>query len=128
RERLARSRSRATVGRTFYPISAQSGSTVSVDSPKLVFARIMTQPLAHSAPPLPAPGEISSSMLERLKAAESAVQECLKSLTPAESPAPPKGELVGELELSVVMPCLNEADTLAICIDKAMEAMRTAGI
>lgn len=31
-------------------------------------------------------------------------------------------------ELSVVMPCLNEADTLATCIDKAMAAMRRAGI
>jgi len=28
------------------------------------------------------------------------------------------------VELSVVMPCLNEADTIASCIDKAMEAMR----
>ncbi len=27
------------------------------------------------------------------------------------------------LELSVVMPCLNEAETLASCIDKAMETM-----
>ncbi len=32
------------------------------------------------------------------------------------------------LELSVVMPCLNEADTLAICIRKALTAMETAGI
>jgi len=29
-----------------------------------------------------------------------------------------------DIELSVVMPCLNEADTLAICIDKAIKAMR----
>jgi hypothetical protein len=32
------------------------------------------------------------------------------------------------LELTVVMPCLNEADTLATCIRKALAAMRTAGI
>src|SRR5690606_34894307 len=63
-------------------------------------------------------------MLERLKAAESAVQECLKSLSPTE----PVDTRAGELELSVVMPCLNEADTLATCIDKAREAMREAGI
>jgi len=28
-----------------------------------------------------------------------------------------------QVELSVVMPCLNEADTLAICIDKALTSM-----
>jgi hypothetical protein len=33
-----------------------------------------------------------------------------------------------ELELTVVMPCLNEADTLATCIRKALAAMRDAGI
>jgi glycosyltransferase involved in cell wall biosynthesis len=33
-----------------------------------------------------------------------------------------------EIELSVVMPCLNEADTLEICISKAQKAMRETGI
>src|SRR5436189_428970 len=28
------------------------------------------------------------------------------------------------LEVSVVMPCLNEADTIGICIDKAKRALR----
>jgi len=32
------------------------------------------------------------------------------------------------LELSVVMPCLDEADTLATCISKAQRAMREHGI
>lgn len=32
------------------------------------------------------------------------------------------------VELSVVMPCLNEADTLGICIEKALRAMREAKI
>lgn len=32
------------------------------------------------------------------------------------------------LELSVVMPCLNEADTVGICVEKAVRAMREAGI
>ncbi len=32
------------------------------------------------------------------------------------------------LELSVVMPCLNEADTVGICVEKAVRAMKTAGI
>lgn len=33
-----------------------------------------------------------------------------------------------ELELSIVMPCLNEADTLGVCVRKAMHAMSDAGI
>ena len=32
------------------------------------------------------------------------------------------------LELTVVMPCLNEADTLAACVRKALTAMKEAGI
>jgi len=34
----------------------------------------------------------------------------------------------GALELSVVMPCLDEADTLEVCITKAQRAMREHGI
>lgn len=37
-------------------------------------------------------------------------------------------EISPSLELTVVMPCLNEALTLAGCIDEAAEAMRAAGI
>lgn len=33
-----------------------------------------------------------------------------------------------ELELSVVMPCLNEAETLAVCIEKAQRSMREHSI
>ena len=33
----------------------------------------------------------------------------------------------GEIELSVVMPCLNEVDTLATCIQKAHQAAQAAG-
>ena len=32
------------------------------------------------------------------------------------------------LEVSVVMPCLNEADTLATCIEKAQRRLREHGI
>jgi glycosyltransferase involved in cell wall biosynthesis len=32
------------------------------------------------------------------------------------------------LEVTIVMPCLNEADTLATCIEKAHQALRKAGI
>ena len=31
------------------------------------------------------------------------------------------------IELSVVIPCLNEADTLVVCIQKAHEGMKAAG-
>lgn len=34
----------------------------------------------------------------------------------------------GEIELSVVIPCLNEAETLATCIGKAQRAIEEAGI
>lgn len=37
-------------------------------------------------------------------------------------------EVADAPELSVVMPCLNEADTLRVCIDKALRAMREHGI
>lgn len=33
----------------------------------------------------------------------------------------------GEIEVSVVMPCLNEADTVAACVDKALRGLREAG-
>ena len=33
-----------------------------------------------------------------------------------------------DIEVSVVMPCLNEADTLAACIRRAQEALRDSGI
>ena len=32
------------------------------------------------------------------------------------------------VELTVVMPCLNEAETLAICVDKALAALAENGI
>jgi glycosyltransferase involved in cell wall biosynthesis len=34
----------------------------------------------------------------------------------------------GALEVSVVMPCLNEANSLGICVDKAVTALREAGL
>jgi glycosyltransferase involved in cell wall biosynthesis len=33
-----------------------------------------------------------------------------------------------EVEVSVIMPCLNEADTLGVCIEKAQRALRENGI
>jgi len=44
------------------------------------------------------------------------------------SPAPTGSPLAAELELSVVIPCLNESDTVASCVAKAVRAMKDAGI
>ena len=40
----------------------------------------------------------------------------------------PRALAVGEIELSVVLPCLNEADTIGTCVSKALKAVREAGI
>lgn len=48
----------------------------------------------------------------------SAVTEMERDMAVAEAP----------LELTVVMPCLNEAETLAVCVDKAQAALRNNDI
>ncbi len=40
----------------------------------------------------------------------------------------PAPAAVAELELSIVMPCLNEAETLAVCIEKANRFLATSGV
>ncbi len=60
--------------------------------------------------------ESADAILQRLEQTEQSVCEALTD----EASAIP--------ELSVVMPCLNEADTLAICIEKAQRAMREYAI
>jgi len=42
--------------------------------------------------------------------------------------SPAKVHDSGEIELSVVMPCLNEVDTLEVCIKKAKEGIHSANI
>lgn len=50
-------------------------------------------------------------------------------LVSAEPPASPVAPTPPpECELSVVMPCLNEADTLEACVSKALKAIETMGI
>lgn len=41
-----------------------------------------------------------------------------------EKPMPATLENGSPVELSVVLPCLNEADTVAICVEKAVRALR----
>ncbi len=40
----------------------------------------------------------------------------------------PRNSETSNVEVSVVMPCLNEADTLAVCIAKAQLALQRSGI
>lgn len=68
---------------------------------------------------------LDRSVLDRLMTAERAIHDCLTAYDPVRADAPPA---MAELELSVVMPCLNEADTLATCIEKAQRAMREHNI
>jgi glycosyltransferase involved in cell wall biosynthesis len=68
-----------------------------------------------------------AAMLDRLDGALLAVDAAL-GIPPAAPTDRPYATGRGALELSVVMPCLNEADTLAVCIRKARRAMAEQGI
>ena len=48
--------------------------------------------------------------------------------TEAETTLTPRSDETPEPELSVVMPCLNEAQTIAICIRKAQDSFERIGI
>ncbi len=64
---------------------------------------------------------VEGDALTRLKTAEQAIRDFLATYEPSTSVAPPATR---KLELSVVMPCLNEGDTIATCIEKAQRAMK----
>ena len=52
-----------------------------------------------------------------------------ETLSGAKEPNSWRPELITELpELSIVMPCLNEAETLAVCIEKALQSLRDCNI
>jgi glycosyltransferase involved in cell wall biosynthesis len=81
---------------------------------------------ALTTTPLAAPARPSAdhaNILERLDDAMYAVDAYLAG-QPAEPASASTLRDVEAVELSVVMPCLNEADTLATCIRKAQQAMR----
>jgi len=46
----------------------------------------------------------------------------------SESPQSERRDVSHGVEVSVVIPCLNEANSLAYCVDKAMRAFREAGL
>jgi hypothetical protein len=49
-------------------------------------------------------------------------------LEAATSPARPQPAARNEIELSIVMPCLNEAETLGVCIRKALQFLTESGV
>ncbi|MGI9457814.1 MAG: glycosyltransferase family 2 protein, partial [Aeoliella sp.] len=70
-----------------------------------------------------------ASVVNRLKDAERAIRDCIATYGPEGTAALADiGAELDPIELSVVMPCLNEADTLATCIEKAQRAMREHNI
>jgi hypothetical protein len=46
----------------------------------------------------------------------------------SEGTLPDSRDLARPVDVSVVIPCLNEANSLAYCVDKAMEAFRKTGL
>jgi len=46
----------------------------------------------------------------------------------SEGTQPARTDLSDSVEVSVVIPCLNEANSLAFCVDKAVNAFRAAGL
>lgn len=113
-------------GRLLYPLRARSLLVVLMNTLPPATPVQSSDALGVDATAL-AKSADSSALLERLRSAEQAIQDCLADFNP-----PQTNEQAGtgsdQLELSVVMPCLNEADTLATCIEKAQRAMREAQI
>src|SRR6267154_1528344 len=52
----------------------------------------------------------------------------MSTILTSESPQSERGDLSHGVEVSVVIPCLNEANSLPYCVDKAMKAFREAGL
>src|SRR2546430_15230185 len=46
----------------------------------------------------------------------------------SEKPQPERSDIRLTVEVSVVIPCLNEANSLAFCVDKAVNAFRASGL
>src|SRR6202158_5157528 len=52
----------------------------------------------------------------------------MKTTLASEGVSPDSVSAFNSVDVSVVIPCLNEANSLAYCVDKAMEAFRKAGL
>ena len=53
---------------------------------------------------------------------------CMKTTLASEGALPDSAATSRPVNVSVVIPCLNEANSLAYCVDKAMDAFRKAGL
>lgn len=78
-------------------------------------------------------GFVGADVIAHLRKAEQALRACLdhdvqNADAQNDANAAAETEPTAPPEVSVVMPCLNEADTLEICIQKAQRAMLEAGI
>jgi glycosyltransferase involved in cell wall biosynthesis len=69
-----------------------------------------------------------AAVFARLEEAQAAVDAYLERQPPPTVDPRRTTPAAVVIELSVVMPCLNEADTLAVCIEKARRAMAGNGI
>jgi glycosyltransferase involved in cell wall biosynthesis len=54
--------------------------------------------------------------------------ESAKSMDPINGAPTDSIEKANDIEVSIVMPCLNEADTLAVCVEKAQQALKVLGV
>src|SRR5208282_1146329 len=52
----------------------------------------------------------------------------LLSFARADLPSPEVEHMAEPVEVSVVIPCLNEANSIGVCVEKAREALRSAGL
>jgi hypothetical protein len=91
-------------------------------------ADTLETPAATPSAAAPAIPTRESELLARLEAAQAALDAYLEEVQSPPSWADEPKSSTAALELSVVMPCLNEADTLATCIEKAQRAMAESGI
>src|SRR5207253_11495652 len=73
-----------------------------------------------------------TALTELLNPAEDAAANALRSgegvrmaKDPSATDAPEKA---GDCELTVLMPCLNESETLAVCIRKALASIESLGV
>ena len=100
------------------------------------------QPTAHSETPLSQTSarnqpclpdgvdRTEDDILVRLQEAEQTTKQAINECIDSNEPTLLTDQVLETevVELTVVMPCLNEADTLSICIEKALGAMQEHGI
>ena len=82
-------------------------------------------PLGDAVPPL---GTRPLSGEPRRRGGRIACQVGADAHSAGETKLGPLGAAPGELELTILMPCLNEAETVATCVRKARSFLATSGV